>query len=256
MIASEDLLFYYYVYSYSQELKMAKTKILVVDDEKKIASLVRAYLEHDGYQVVEAYDGKQALAIFQREKPDLIILDIMLPEIDGIEVCRQIRHSSEVPIIMLTAKDEDTDKIVGLELGADDYITKPFSPRELMARIKAIFRRTKVKDTSAISAKPITFGGLMLDEERFKATCSGHPLDLTTTEFHILAALIRASGRGLSRAQILDIALGETYEGYERTIDVHIKNLRHKLAASVSGKGCSITTVRGIGYKIQEPDNA
>lgn len=234
---------------------MAKSKILVVDDEKKIVTLVRAYLEHDGYQVVEAYDGKQALAVFQREKPDLIILDIMLPELDGIEVCRQIRRSSDVPIIMLTAKDEDTDKIVGLELGADDYITKPFSPRELMARIKAIFRRTKTNEATAISGKPITFGELVLDEERFKAACSEHPLDLTTTEFRILAALIRASGRVLSRAQILDIALGETYEGYERTIDVHIKNLRQKLAAAVSGKGCSIATVRGIGYKIQEPDN-
>lgn len=234
---------------------MAKSKILVVDDEKKIVTLVRAYLEHDGYQVVEAYDGKQALAVFQREKPDLIILDIMLPELDGIEVCRQIRRSSEVPIIMLTAKDEDTDKIVGLELGADDYITKPFSPRELMARIKAIFRRTKTNEANAISGKPITFGELVLDEERFKATCNEHHLDLTTTEFRILAALIRASGRVLSRAQILDIALGETYEGYERTIDVHIKNLRQKLAAAVSGKGCSIATVRGIGYKIQEPDN-
>ncbi|MCK5604074.1 response regulator transcription factor [Candidatus Pacearchaeota archaeon] len=234
---------------------MAKSKILVVDDEKKIVSLVRAYLEHDGYQVVEAYDGKQALAVFQREKPDLIILDIMLPELDGIEVCRQIRRSSEVPIIMLTAKDEDTDKIVGLELGADDYLTKPFSPRELVARIKAIFRRTHPQKPPSSSAEPIIFGGLVLDEERFKATCSGNPLDLTTTEFRILAALIRASGRVLSRAQILDIALGETYEGYERTIDVHIKNLRQKLAAAVSGKGCLIVTVRGIGYKFQEPDN-
>ncbi|MFC1866242.1 response regulator transcription factor [Chloroflexota bacterium] len=234
---------------------MTKSKILVVDDEKKIVTLIRAYLEHDGYQVVEAYDGKQALVVFQHEKPDLIILDIMLPELDGIEVCRQIRHSSDVPIIMLTAKDEDTDKIVGLELGADDYLTKPFSPRELVARIKAIFRRAHPQKPSSSLAKSIVFGGLELDEERFKATCSGNPLDLTTTEFRILAALIRASGRVLSRAQILDIALGETYEGYERTIDVHIKNLRQKLAAAVFGKGCSIATVRGIGYKIQEPNN-
>ena len=234
---------------------MAKNKILVVDDEKKIVNLIRAYLEHDGYQVVEAYDGKQALTVFQREKPDLIILDIMLPELDGIEVCRQIRKYSEVPIIMLTAKDEDTDKIVGLELGADDYLTKPFSPRELVARIKAIFRRAHPQKQPSSSTEPIIFGELLLDEERFKATCSGNLLDLTTSEFRILAALIRASGRVLSRAQLLDIALGETYEGYERTIDVHIKNLRQKLAVAVSGKGCSIETVRGIGYRIQELNN-
>ena len=137
---------------------MAKNKILVVDDEKKIVNLIRAYLEHDGYQVVEAYDGKQALIVFQREKPDLIILDIMLPELDGIEVCRQIRKYSEVPIIMLTAKDEDTDKIVGLELGADDYLTKPFSPRELVARIKAIFRRAHPQKQPSSSTEPIISG--------------------------------------------------------------------------------------------------
>jgi DNA-binding response OmpR family regulator len=233
---------------------MVKSKILVVDDEKKIVDLVRAYLEHDGYTVLEAYDGEQALVVNEREKPDLVVLDIMLPRLDGIEVCRQIRRSSDVPIIMLTAKDEDTDKIVGLELGADDYITKPFSPRELMARIIAIFRRTMGKDT-AISEKPIAFGGLVLDEERFIATCSGKPLDLTATEFRILAALVHASGRVLTRSQILDITLGETYEGYERTIDVHIKNLRQKLSTTTPVEGCSITTVRGMGYKIQEPKN-
>lgn len=231
---------------------MLKEKILVVDDEKKIVTLVRAYLEHDGYRVIEAGDGEKALALFEQEKPDLIVLDIMLPELDGIEVCRKIRHYSNVPIIMLTAKDEDTDKIIGLELGADDYITKPFSPRELMARIKAIFRRMKNKESPE---KYINLGDLALDEDRFKATCSGRSLDLTTTEFRILAALARAAGRVLSRSQLLDIALGETYEGYERTIDVHIKNLRHKLAEAASGKGCNIKTIRGMGYKIQEPND-
>lgn len=234
---------------------MAKGKILVVDDERKIVSLVRAYLEHEGYQVFEAYDGRQALTVYNREQPDLVVLDLMLPELDGIEVCREIRHSSEVPIIMLTARGEDTDKVVGLELGADDYITKPFSPRELVARVKAVLRRTHHRGALAPSKGPLTLGSLVLDEERFQAACGGQSLDLTTTEFRILAALVRASGRVLSRSQILDIALGETYEGYERTIDVHIKNLRQKLATAGAGKGCSIVTVRSIGYKIQEPNH-
>ncbi len=235
---------------------MAKGKILVVDDERKMVGLVRAYLEREGYQVVEAYDGRQALEVFRRETPDLIVLDLMLPELDGMEVCREIRRSSEVPIIMLTARDEDTDKLVGLELGADDYVTKPFSPRELVARIKAVLRRARPAETPGASRAPLTIGDLVMDEERFRATCHGHLLPLTAAEFRILAALAKASGRVLSRAQILDMALGETYEGYERTIDVHIKNLRHKLAvASGAGKGCSIVTVHGIGYKIEEQDN-
>ncbi|MEE8319036.1 MAG: response regulator transcription factor [Dehalococcoidales bacterium] len=233
---------------------MAKGKILVVDDEKKMVDLVRAYLERDGYQVVEAADGHQALEVFQRTLPDLLILDLMLPEIDGLEVCREIRRTSDVPIIMLTARDDDADKLIGLELGADDYITKPFSPRELVARVRVILRRAHPSPASPPATARLVRGDLILDEARFEATCHGHPLPLTLTEFRILAALAISPGRVLSRAQLLD-ALGETYEGYERTIDVHIKNLRRKLGAAGAGKGCSIATVHGLGYKLQESQN-
>jgi DNA-binding response OmpR family regulator len=231
---------------------VAKGKILVVDDERKILTLVRGYLEREGYQVIEATDGRQAMEAFQREAPDLIVLDLMLPEMDGWEVCREVRRTSEVPIIMLTARDEDADKLVGLELGADDYITKPFSPRELVARVRAVLRRARPAQAPASSPSRLVYGELVLDEERFEATCHGRPLDLTPAEFRILAALARVPGRVLSRAQLLDMALGETYEGYERTVDVHIKNLRRKLAAAGAGEGCHIVTVHGIGYKLQE----
>ncbi len=230
---------------------MSKGKILVVDDEPKIVSTVQAYLEREGYQVVEANNGRQALDVFQREVPDLIVLDLMLPEIDGLEVCREVRRTSEVPIIMLTARDEDADKLVGLELGADDYMTKPFSPRELVARVRAVLRRARSAKTPDSSPKRIIHNELMLDEERFEATCHGHPLSLTPTEFRVLTALARNPGRVLSRAQLLDI-LGENYEGYDRTVDVHIKNLRRKLAAVGGEEGCAIVTVHGIGYKLQE----
>ena len=232
---------------------MARGTILVVDDEKKMVDLVRAYLERDGYQVVEAADGRQALDVFHRTSPDLIILDLMLPEIDGLEVCREIRRASDVPIIMLTARDDDADKLVGLELGADDYVTKPFSPRELVARVRVILRRTRPAAPAPSTAR-LVHGELVLDQERFVVTCHGQPLTLTLTEFRILAALAVSPGRVLSRSQLLN-ALGETYEGYERTIDVHIKNLRRKMEAAGAGKGCSIATVHGLGYKLQESQN-
>ncbi|OGO20486.1 MAG: DNA-binding response regulator [Chloroflexi bacterium RBG_16_50_9] len=232
---------------------MSKGRILVVDDEPKIVSTVRAYLEREGYEALEASDGRKALDIFAQEKPDLIILDLMLPELDGLEVCRQIRRSSDVPIIMLTARQEDADKLIGLELGADDYVTKPFSPRELVARVKVVLRRARPTPAPATPSR-IVLGDLAIDEERFEATCHGKSVALTATEFRILAALVRNAGMVLSRSRLLDI-LGETYEGYERTIDVHVKNLRRKLSELGSGKGCSITTVHGVGYKLQETDN-
>jgi DNA-binding response OmpR family regulator len=231
---------------------MAQGKILIVDDEPNIVSTVRAYLEREGYAVLEANDGQQALEVFRREKPDLIILDLMLPRVDGLEVCRQIRRSSDVPIIMLTARREDADKLVGLEIGADDYVTKPFSPRELVARVKVVLRR--VRPPSVAAPTRISLGDLAIDEERFEATCHDQPISLTATEFRILAALVKNAGRVLSRSRLLDI-LGENYEGYERTIDTHVKNLRRKLSELGSGKGCTITTIHGVGYKLQEPDN-
>ncbi|APV43813.1 two-component system, OmpR family, alkaline phosphatase synthesis response regulator PhoP [Dehalogenimonas formicexedens] len=232
---------------------MSKAKILVVDDEPKIVSTVRAYLERDGYEVVTAGDGKTSVEVFKRDKPDLIILDLMLPEIDGLEVCRTIRRASDVPIIMLTARQEDADKLIGLEIGADDYVTKPFSPRELVARVKVILRRAKPSPSAAASAR-IEAGGIVVDEDRFEATCHGQPIPLTATEFKILTALVRNAGLVLSRSKLLDL-LGENYEGYERTIDVHVKNLRRKLGEANIESPCSITTVHGVGYKFQEPDH-
>lgn len=231
-------------------LEMPKGKILIVDDEPKIVSTVRAYLEREGYQVMEANDGKKALESFRREQPDLIILDLMLPEIDGLEVCRQIRRSSDVPIIMLTARQEDADKLVGLEIGADDYVTKPFSPRELIARVKVVLRRMRTPP-SPVSTSRITLGALVVDGDRFEANCHGQLLPLTATEFRILATLARNPGKVFSRSQLLD-ALGEAYEGYERTIDAHVKNLRRKLTEASQGGDCSIITVHGVGYKFQE----
>lgn len=233
---------------------MPKAKILLVDDEKKILTMLRAYLEKEDYQIVEALDGRQALDAFRQEKPDLIVLDIMLPVMDGLEVCREIRRTSEAPVIMLTARDEDADKLIGLELGADDYITKPFSPKELVARIRAVLRRV-YKPSAAFKGR-IILGELTLDRERFEASCHDRRLDLTPAEFRILSALASSPGRVFSRRQILEEALGETYEGYERTIDSHIKNLRNKLSRARGGKGCTITTVHGVGYKLEEPENA
>lgn len=230
---------------------MSRGKILVVDDEPKIVSTVKAYLERDGFQALAAGDGRVALELFRRENPDLIILDLMLPEIDGLEVCRQVRRTSDVPIIMLTARQEDADKIVGLELGADDYVTKPFSPRELLARVRVILRRAR---PATSQAGPVRLGELLMDEERYEATCHGRPLSLTPSEFRLLAALARNPGRVLSRAQLLDV-LGENYEGYERTIDVHVKNLRRKLTALGGGEGCNIATIHGVGYKLPGPDH-
>ena len=231
---------------------MSKGTILVVDDEPKIVSTVRAYLEREGYDVVEANDGRRALDLFHRNPPDLIVLDLMLPEVDGLEVCRQVRRASDVPIIMLTARQEDMDKLIGLEIGADDYVTKPFSPRELVARVGVVLRRARPKSAEPESSSRIVMGDLAIDEERFEATCRGTALPLTTTEFRLLAALARRPGRVLSRSQLLD-ALGETYEGYERTIDAHIKNLRRKLTAAGAPEDCGIATVHGVGYKLQEP---
>lgn len=232
---------------------MPKAKVLVVDDEAKIVDLVKLYLEKDGYQVVTAADGGRALALFRREKPDLVVLDLMLPEVDGWEVCRAIRRQSNAPIIMLTARDEDMDKVLGLELGADDYLTKPFSPRELVARVRAVLRRA-----AAPKGEPdrIAVGELVIDLGRHEVHCHGQRVDLTRTEFRLLAVLAQNPGRVYTRLQLLDLVQGDAYEGYERTIDAHIKNLRQKLGAQGEGHGCRIATVHGVGYKFEEPNRA
>jgi DNA-binding response OmpR family regulator len=227
---------------------MAQNRVLIVDDEPRITEVLRVYLERDGFQVASAASGRQAVERAASYRPDLIILDLNLPDIDGLEVCRTIRHSSSVPIIMLTGRGEEVDKVVGLELGADDYVTKPFSAREVVARVRAVLRR---QAPAAAPDGTVTVGGLVIDRASYAATCRGQRLDLTTTEFKLLAALAGSPGRVYSRANLLDAVQGIDYEGYERTIDAHIKNLRQKMTAGPGACGCHIETVRGVGYKLE-----
>lgn len=221
-------------------------KILVVDDERKIVDIVRAYLEKEGYRVITATDGESAVSLFRQEKPDLIVLDLMLPKISGNDVCRMIRKESDTPIVMLTARDELTDKVIGLELGADDYVTKPFEGRELVARIKAILRRSEPRSFAPV----IRTGDLTVDTERRQATIGERAIELTTTEFDLLRLLAAYPGRVFSRAEILDRLQGDTYEGYERTIDSHVKNLRRKIEPDPE-RPTYIHTVYGAGYKLE-----
>ncbi len=224
------------------------TRILIVDDDPGIVKVVRAYLEKAGFQVLVAYDGKKALHIARHDKPHLVILDLMLPEMDGWDVCRALRRESDVPIIMLTARVEDTDKLIGLELGADDYVTKPFSPQELVARVRAVLRRVE-----GMPAKPerISRGEITVDLSRHAVTVGDEPLDLTPTEFDLLASLMQDPGRTFTRSQLLEQTQGYAYEGYERTIDVHIKNLRQKIETDPSNPQ-HIRTVYGVGYRFEE----
>jgi DNA-binding response OmpR family regulator len=220
-------------------------KVLVVDDESKIVKLVRAYLEQGGFTVVDAGDGQTALIQFRREKPDLIVLDLNLPGLDGLEVARIVRREGNTPIIMLTARVEDTDRIVGLELGADDYVIKPFNPRELVARVRAVLRRTA---GSPPAPEVLRAGDLVLEIQAHHAALGGRPLDLTPTEFDLLAVLLQNPGRVFTRLELLDRVQGDAYEGYERTIDAHIKNLRAKLNDDPRHPRY-IETVFGIGYR-------
>jgi two-component system alkaline phosphatase synthesis response regulator PhoP len=224
------------------------SRILVVDDDPAIVKLVRAYLEQAGYQVLVAYDGNKALHIARHDKPDLVILDLMLPEMDGWDVCRALRKESDVPVIMLTARVEESDKLVGLELGADDYVTKPFSPRELVARVRTVLRRAQ-----GMPPRPerMSVGDIVIDLARHSVEVGGVPRDLTPTEFDLLATLMEDPGRAFTRLQLLESVQGYAYEGYERTIDVHIKNLRQKIEED-SGSPRYIKTVYGIGYKFED----
>ncbi|NLP18965.1 MAG: response regulator transcription factor [Firmicutes bacterium] len=221
-------------------------KILVVDDEKPIADILRFNLEEAGYKVVVAYDGEEAVEKARREAPDLIILDIMLPKLDGFSVCRQIRTFSPVPILMLTAKEEEVDKILGLELGADDYVTKPFSPREILARVRAILRR--IQSMEEREEPPVLiFGDLEIDLERVEVRKGNHPLDLTPREFDLLKSLALAPGRVFSREILLEQVWGFDYYGDIRTVDVAIRRLREKLEDKPS-RPRYILTRRGAGY--------
>jgi two-component system alkaline phosphatase synthesis response regulator PhoP len=224
-------------------------KILVVDDEVEIVRILRGYLERAGYTVLSAYTGPEAVRMARQESPALMVLDLMLPGMDGWDVCRTLRRESDVPIIMLTARVEETDRVIGLELGADDYVTKPFSPREVVARVRAVLRR--VQGPRAPEAERLTVDALVLDAARHTVTMDGRAVDLTPTEFEILQALMREPGRVLSRLQLLEAATGEAYEGYERTVDTHIKNMRRKIEDEPTSP-TYLLTVHGVGYKMRE----
>lgn len=222
-------------------------KILVVDDEPQILKVLQAYLEKDGYQVVSAMDGKQALEVFSREDPTFVILDLNLPGLDGLEVCREMRRSSSVPIMMLTARVEEVDKLIGLELGADDYVVKPFSPREVVARVKTILKRV---NAGTLKGEIIQAGNLTINLGQHTVNLNGRLIELTPTEFQILVTLATNPKRVFSRLQIMEHAQGDAFEGYERTIDAHIKNLRIKLEPDPR-KPIYIQTVFGLGYKFE-----
>lgn len=224
--------------------------VLVVDDEAKILRLARDYLEHAGFSVLTTETGTDALAATRQERPDLIVLDLGLPDLDGLDVTRVLRKESNVPIIMLTARGDESDKLVGLELGADDYLTKPFSPKELVARVRAVLRRTEMAQSSP-GRETIQTAGLMLDLPRMRATLGQRPIDLTPTEFELLAALAGQPGRIFTRAQLLDAVHGVAFESYERAIDAHIKNIRRKLEPNPR-QPRYILTVYGVGYKFTD----
>lgn len=225
---------------------MAKT-IMVVDDEMRLVSVVEAYLEQEGFQVVTANNGREALFVARENKPDLIILDVMMPEMDGYEFMRHYRKEQDTPIILLTAKVEDDDKVIGLELGADDYITKPFRPRELIARIRAVLRRM---GRTQPKAQVLRAGSITLDRQAHFVKVDEEYIDLTPSEFDLLATLMSSPGRAFSRLELLDRIQGTAYEGYERTIDVHIKNLRAKIEPN-SEDPQYIETVYGVGYRLR-----
>ncbi len=224
---------------------MPNDLILIVDDEPHIVELASLYLQQDGFRTISAGDGVTALERIRQDAPALVVLDLMLPELDGWEVCKRVRAESDVPILMLTARDDDIDKIVGLELGADDYLTKPFNPRELVARVKAILRRTEPRRASA-SAEVLRVGNLTVDPARREARIDGRLVELRAKEFDLLLALVENQGLVLSREKLLDIVWGFDFYGQTRTVDVHIAHLRNKLA------GCTaeIETVWGVGYKL------
>ena len=227
-------------------------KILVVDDDPKTVSLVKLYLESDGHKVLCAYDGVEALRLAREERPNLIVLDLMLPGLDGLQVCRTLRTESDVPVIMLTAKTTEGDKLTGLELGADDYVTKPFSPRELAARIKVVLRRT-VSESLERGPEQAAYGDLKMDFRQHTVSIAGRPVALTPTEFRLLGTLVREAGQVLSREQLIQRVLGLDFDGFDRTIDVHVLNLRRKLGDDPA-RPRYIKTVYGAGYKFEASD--
>jgi DNA-binding response OmpR family regulator len=224
-------------------------KILVVEDEARIARLVRDYLEHAGFKAVVVGDGETALASARRSMPDLVVLDLGLPGRDGLDVARTLRRTSSVPIVMLTARGDETDRVVGLELGADDYVVKPFSPKELVARVRAVLRRTQA--ARAGGPEVLRVADVEVDLPRMRVAVAGRPVELTPTEFQLLATLAREPGRVFTRGQLLDAVHGVAFESYERAIDAHVKNLRRKLEPT-PGRPRYLLTVHGVGYRFAD----
>jgi DNA-binding response OmpR family regulator len=224
--------------------------ILVVDDEPKIVELARDYLEHAGFAVVSAFDGSEALTRARTDAPDLIVLDLGLPKLDGLDVARALRRDSNVPIVILSGRSDETDKLVGLELGADDYVTKPFSPKELVARVRAVLRRI---ERPAPASDIIRASDVTLDVPRMRVRAGERDVELTPTEFQLLAALAREPGRVFTRSQLLDAVHGVAFESYERAIDAHVKNIRRKLE-SEPREPRYLQTVHGVGYRFRDDD--
>jgi DNA-binding response OmpR family regulator len=228
---------------------MANTRVLIVDDDHKIVELMRLYLEKDGYRVLAAYDGQEALELARSRQPDLVVLDLMLPQVGGLDVCRALRAQSDVPIIMLTARSTEDDKLVGLDMGADDYVTKPFSPRELLARVRAVLRR--VGDKEEEEPSQVRVGGLEVDLIRHVVRVDGNPVYLTPKEFRVLETLAKEPGRAFSRRQMVERVFGPDYEGLERSVDEHVMNLRKKIEPDPRSP-LYVQTVYGLGYKLNE----
>lgn len=220
------------------------TTILIIEDERELVKVLQSYLEKENYRVVTAYRGDTGYALWKEEDPDVVLLDLNLPGMNGLEVARRIRERAQTPLIMITARVEEADQLIGLEIGADDYITKPFSPRVVVAKVRALLRRTREQPTG----KKIRLGKLVIEEEAHTVTQSGDPISLTPTEFDLLLKLASQPGRAFSREQLLEASQGIAYEGYQRTIDTHIKNLRSKIEPDPNNP-TYIETVYGVGYR-------
>jgi two-component system, OmpR family, alkaline phosphatase synthesis response regulator PhoP len=225
------------------------TTVLVVDDEPIVREVVVRYLRREGYRTLEAGDGPSARALVESGAPNLVVLDVMLPGMDGLTLCRWIRSRSDLPVIMLTARGEEADRIVGLELGADDYVVKPFSPKELVARVRAVLRRSSTAEM--LREQPIRVADVEIDPQRMRVAAGGRPVELTPTEFQLLATLAREPGRVFTRGQLLDAIHGVAIESYERAIDAHVKNIRKKLEPE-PGKPRYVLTVHGVGYRFAD----
>ena len=225
-------------------------RVLVVDDDERLYALIASYLEQNDVSPVSALNGRRALELLEREGFDAVLLDVMMPGIDGIEVCKRLRQKSNVPIVMLTAKGDETDRVVGLELGADDYVVKPFSPKELVARIRAVLRRTRAAERGA---EVLRAADIEIDTGKMRVTVAGRPVELTPTEFQLVSTLVAEPGRVFTRGQLLDAVHGIAIESYERAIDAHVKNIRRKIEPDPRSPRY-LQTVFGVGYRFAEPD--